>query len=187
MRGESTKIPVSPAPRLYQLSTGENGERTHIPVMDLPEQTEGAQLLLIFYRTESGDSGSLFLDDSPEAHPVKTIRAVNLTPANLAVNIGGSPQVVAPGAVVLLGTPAFQDPEHLHFNFVYSLTGQNAWESPTQRLRFREGDHRLLVIYTALPVIQDSNIEGPNGFVEREADAQPPEVIYQPVLLRLYD
>jgi hypothetical protein len=212
MRGASTEIPVRPEPRLYRRSIGENRERTYTPAMDLSGQSEDDHLLLVLYLTTSGDGNILLLDDSSEAHPAGTVRVLNLIPTNLAVNIGGGPRVVRHRNTRLLGAPEIHESGRFYFSYGFNVPDMGPWVSPTQRLRFRGEEERLLVVYATFPTYQDKEdemneayelergaelageleLEGDyeledNFSEEIEGDNSMPEIILLPELRRIYD
>lgn len=149
LRGTPARIPVRPPLHLYRRQTDAEGRPRWVPALDIPEAEEGDRLLYLLYRSSEGNPAMRFLDESPEAHPAKTVRVANLSDQPMAVTIGGPPVPVPGQTVKLAGTPAFKPGGR--FQFTYGITLRNSsFTSPTKNLRFRTERDRLLILYTLI-------------------------------------
>ncbi|MDF3128024.1 hypothetical protein P0Y35_02325 [Kiritimatiellaeota bacterium B1221] len=180
-RGSSVEIPIKQPIQLFRRVQTPEGGTSYSPVIDIPNQEEGDQLLLLMYRKPDGSGTMQFLDDSPAVHPAGTVRFINLSEGKAVAAIGGQAQVIEPGSAKLLGAPQLNEKNRFPFDVAANVPGKTNYRDPTKLLRFRSPEHRLLVLFTFLPkyVVPES----PNP----EIKSAPVLTGYSPIAYRLYD
>jgi hypothetical protein len=173
-RGEAIRFRTGVSASLYRQSKNpDTQDFVYQPVIDIPTAAPGDRLLLALYRDVHGKGGFRFIDDSLEAHPTGTVRAINLSPFPTAISIGADAVITQPGAEQLLGEPAYSRLGRFLFRYAFQ-TDDATRQSPGARVPLRQEDQRLLLIMS---------------FVERKLDDGSKEGLtrFKPRLDMIYD
>ncbi len=180
-RGSTVEIPIRKPIQLFRKVQTPEGGTSYAPVIDVPEQEEGEQLLLLMYRKADGSGTMQFINDSAEVHPAGTVRFINLSSGKAVAAIGGQAQIIEAGNSKLLGAPQLDQKNRFPFDVAAKIPGTSNYRDPTKLLRFRSPDHRLLVLFTFLPkyVVPESS--------NPEVTLAPVLTGYSPIAYRLYD
>jgi hypothetical protein len=174
-RGSSVAVPIRSPIQLFRKVTLAEGGITYEPVMEIPRQEGNDRLLLLFYRKADGSGSVQFFDDSTDAHPAGAVRFINMSSGKAVAAIGNAPQVIDPGTSVLLGSPKIDATGRFPLDVAAKVPGKPNYRDPTKLLSLRSPAHRLLVLFTFLPVTQN------------DTNGTPLLVGYTPIAYRLYD
>jgi len=153
-RMPAVKIPATPPVALYTGRFDEKGKPIMNSYLEIPVKGPQEKLLLLFYRDAAGKTAHDFLDDGVKAHPAGTVRVLNYSPQGFSPTVGKKTYFVAPGGQGLFGTPEMVSPGRFVFRYRVQTPGVGDYESSVQLLEMRTPEDRILIIYSAMPVVQ---------------------------------
>lgn len=142
------------------------------PYLEIPAKSASDQLLLLFYQDEAGRPLRKIIDASPTAHPAGTVRMINLTRTRAALTAGGNPLLVAPGMEART-SPVPQEDGRFPLVVSQETAGGGVYRSPLRLLQFRRPGHRLLVVFSSMPVLEDTGEFAKDGSALRRRVFRP--------------
>jgi hypothetical protein len=155
MRGRQSLQLHRPTSLYIEKPGAKPGSRTFEPYMEIPAKSASDQLLLLFYHDDAGKPLHKIIDISPLAHPPGTVRMINLTRTRAALTAGGNPVPVPPGMEART-TPVPQEDGRFPLVVSQEISGGGVYQSPMRLLQFRRPGNRLLVVFSAMPVDEDT-------------------------------
>ena len=150
-RSPVVKVSLVPPVKIYTGTFDAKGKPDMQPYLDIPANTPKDRLLVVFFLDKQGKPQRMVLDDSTAAHPVGSVRTVNLGTGRIAFSAGGANIIVPPGGEAKT-LPVVKSDGRFPFILFLEPPGEKPYQSPTKLFRFRLPGSRLLVFHTILQV-----------------------------------
>jgi len=181
-RGTGLEVPRGESLVIYTGTFNDAEEPDMKPLFSVKTGQNQEQALVLLYHNFDGSIGHTIIDDSAEAHPARSVRVINVSPYPMTFIVGDERKNVPPNEQAV-ASPRLD--ENGRFPFVYRSVIENdqVYTAPVKNLTFRRDNSRLLILYTALKEVNQTDPDDPDKDQFQNVD----RIEYVPTAFRIYD